>query len=100
MAALTKETIQNLVKLSRIDCTEEEQEALWKDLQGIFAFFEQLEEVDTEGVAPCNHVLKEIHNVMREDKVGELLQREVFLSNAPAHTGGMVRVPPVLINRG
>lgn len=96
MAQLNEETIRNLVQLSRIDCTPEEQQALLKDLQGIFAFFDQLDEVDTANVAPCNHVLEEVANVMREDVVGAVLPRDEFLMNAPSHTGGMVRVPPVL----
>ena len=35
-------------------------------------------------------------NVTREDVVGELLNREAFLANAPSHVGGMIRVPPVI----
>ncbi len=96
MSQLNKETIENLIQLSRIDCSTEEQEALLNDLQGIFAFFAQLEEVDTTNVLPCNHVLAEICNVVREDVVGETMPRDVFLANAPSHTGGMIRVPPVI----
>jgi len=33
---------------------------------------------------------------MREDLVVPTLTREEFLANAPAHVGGMVRVPPVI----
>lgn len=96
MAQLDEATIKNLVLLSRIDCSPEEQQALLKDLQGIFTFFDQLDEVDTSDVTPCNHVLEDMHNVLREDVIGETLPREVFLANAPSHTGGMIRVPPVL----
>ena len=95
MAKLNKDVIKTLTKLSRIQCTEEEQEALLQDLQKIVAYIEQLEEVDTEGIPPCNHVLEEIVNVMREDEVGETLPREEFLKNAPDQVGGMIRVPPV-----
>jgi aspartyl-tRNA(Asn)/glutamyl-tRNA(Gln) amidotransferase subunit C len=96
MADLNKKTIEELSKLSRIGCTEEEQEAILEDLKKILNYVEQLREIDTEHVPPCNHVLDDIVNVTRDDVVGEILKREEFLANAPSHIGGMVRVPPVL----
>lgn len=96
MSNLTKETIKNLVKLCRIECSEEEQEALLHDLKKILDLFEQLQQVDTENVAPCNQVIEGMANVMRDDIVGEVMPREVFLSNAPSQIGGMIRVPPVI----
>ena len=96
MAHLDKNMIQYLTQLSRIECTEEEQTALLKDLENILQYIDLLDEVDTENVAPCNHVLEEVTNVMREDEVGETLPRKVFLENAPAQIGGMIRVPPVI----
>ncbi|HCJ83322.1 MAG TPA: Asp-tRNA(Asn)/Glu-tRNA(Gln) amidotransferase subunit GatC, partial [Parachlamydiales bacterium] len=48
------------------------------------------------GVAPCNHVLPQLKNVLREDRAQETLSREEFLKNAPQHIGGMIRVPPVI----
>lgn len=96
MAQLTKQTIESLANLSRIHCSEEEQESLLKDLSNIIAYVEQLDEIDTEEVAPCHHALAGMANVMREDVVGETLSRELFLSNAPSQIGGMIRVPPVI----
>ena len=96
MSTLSKESIKKLIKLCRIDCSEEEQEALLKDLQKILHLFEQLQEIDTEHVAPCNQVLEGMGNVMRDDLTKNLLSREAFLSNAPSQIGGMIRVPPVI----
>lgn len=96
MAKLDKETIEQLTHLCRIDCTEEEQESLLNDLRKVLTYFEQLQEIDTENVQPCNHVLENMMNVMREDEIGECLDRETFLANAPSHIGGMIRVPPVI----
>ncbi len=96
MAKLDKETILQLTRLCRIDCTEEEQETLLKDLKKIFDYIEQLQEIDTENVPPCNHILEDMANVMRDDVVGKVLDREAFLANAPSHIGGMIRVPPVI----
>ncbi len=96
MVKLDKQTIQDLTRLCRIDCTEEEQESLLKDLEKILKHIEQLENINTDNVPVCNHILEGMANVMREDRVGEVLNREVFLANAPSHVGGMIRVPPVI----
>ncbi len=96
MAELDKKAIKTLSQLSRIDCTEEEQEALLQDLKKILHYIEQLNEIDTTHVPPCNHVLDEIANVMRGDIPGTAMPRDVFLANAPSHVGGMIRVPPVI----
>lgn len=96
MAKLDKETIQQLTRLCRIDCTDEEQEAILKDLKKILTYFEKLQQIDTDNVPPCNQVLENMSNVMREDVIGEVLDREAFLANAPSHIGGMIRVPPVI----
>ena len=96
MANLDKETLKNLTKLCRIDCTEEEQEALLIDLKKILNYVEQLTEVDVTNVPPCNHVLEDIVNVTREDAIGKTLSREAFLSNAPSQVGGMIKVPTVI----
>lgn len=96
MAKLDKNTIKNLTQLSRIDCTEEEQLALLKDLESILEYFEQLKEVDTEKTPACNQVLEGIANVSRDDIVTAPMPRDVFLSNAPSQIGGMIRVPPVI----
>ena len=96
MANLDKETIRYLSELCRIKCTEEEQASLLDDLGKIMQYIEQLNESDTENVPPCNHVLADMANVMREDVVGEILPRDLFLENAPSQVGGLIRVPPVI----
>lgn len=93
---LNKQTIKMLTSLSRISCTEEEQEALLVDLQKILSYIDQLNEVDTTDVLPCYQVIHGMANVMREDVVKKTLSREVFLANAPQQIGGLIKVPPVL----
>ncbi len=98
MSDITPETIDHLVQLSRINCSEEERKALLKNLTDIVGYFEQLEEIDTEEVPPCNHVLGEAVSPMRDDLVEEerLLKHSTFIENAPAHIGGLIQVPPVI----
>lgn len=96
MALLDKKMIHKLVQLSRINTSEDEEEKLLKDLSSILAYVEQLNEVNTDNVPPCNSVHDDIGNVMREDVVKTIMPREQFLMNAPDQIGGMIRVPPVL----
>ena len=96
MSELQEKDIEKLSKLCRIHCTDEEKKKLRQNLSKILAHVAQLQEVNTEGVPACNQVLEDMSMVLRDDEVGDLLSRETFLNNAPAHTGGMIRVPPVI----
>ena len=96
MAEFDEKELEKLTKLCRIECTEEEKKALHHHLANVLKYVEQLNEVDTAGAEPCNRVLETLSNVMRDDVVGEALSRDLFLANAPAHVGGMIRVPPVI----
>lgn len=95
MADINKETIKTLVSLSRISCSDEEITDLQANLQKILTYIEQLNELDTENVPPCQQVISGACNVMRDDVVGETLSREIFLEDAPSQIGGMIRIPPV-----
>ena len=96
MAQFNEDELNKLTKLCRIACTSDEKKALHHQLTSILHYIEQLNEVTTEGVEPCNCVLETLTNVLREDEVQDILPRETFLANAPAHVGGMIRVPPVI----
>lgn len=96
MTRLDKKMIHKLVQLSRINTSEDEEEKLLKDLSSILEYVEQLNEVQTDDVPPCNIVLDDLGNVMREDSVKTIMPRDKFLMNAPDQIGGMIRVPPVL----
>ena len=90
---------KDLVKLSRlchIQMDDKEKIKLLHSLQEILTYVQQLKELDTTNVAACHHVLENVSNIMRDDVIGEKLPRETFLSNAPDHIGGMVRVPPII----
>ena len=91
-----KDLIQNLAGLCRLECSEEEADAMLKDLEKIVSYVEGLQDVDTEDVQPCDHVIADMVNVTRPDEVGETLDRKTFLDNSPDHVGGMIRVPSII----
>ena len=93
---LDKKTLTNLTKLCRINCSEEELEALLTNLQSVLGYIDQMKEVDTENVPVCNHVSDHIQATTREDEPDKTLDRKTFLDNSPSHVGGMIRVPTVI----
>lgn len=97
MTHLDRKLVQKLAELSCIKCTQEEEDALLGDLENILSYFDQLNELDTNNVPPCNHILSSMSNVMRDDVVGKTLPRKTFLDNTPDRTPeGLVRVPPII----
>lgn len=93
---ISEEEIEHLAHLCRIECTEEEKKSLRAHLDKVLDYVKQLSQVNTVGIEPCLHVIEANANVLREDVEGPTLSVQEFLSNAPAHVGGMIKVPPVL----
>ena len=88
--------LDRLALLCRMEYTREEKERLRKSLAGIIAYFDELKNVNLEGIFPCDHILENLLTPLREDEVGEILPRDEFLAGAPAHAAGMIRVPPII----
>jgi aspartyl-tRNA(Asn)/glutamyl-tRNA(Gln) amidotransferase subunit C len=97
MSNFTEEDLRNLERLCRIKLNPDEEKKFVPNIKKILDYMEQLNEIETENVSPCNYVLKEMqHTIMREDIVEEHLDKEKFLNNAPDQIGGMIRVLPII----
>jgi aspartyl-tRNA(Asn)/glutamyl-tRNA(Gln) amidotransferase subunit C len=83
--ALDKATVARIATLARIRLAEGEVEPLADELSPILTWVEQLNEVDTGGVAPLASVA-EISLPMRDDIVTDGHCREAILGNAPRTT--------------
>lgn len=92
---ITRETLRKLAHLARLEFEEEGEEKMIESLSGIIDWVEQLNEVDTEGLQPITSMSHEV-NVLREDKVGEHLDHEKGLKNAPKRDDDYFRVPKVI----
>lgn len=75
-------TIRKVAQLARLELTLEEEDQLSVDIEQILAWIDQLEEVDTEGIAPVIHMHTNI-NAYREDVPHNDLKRAEALLNAP-----------------
>lgn len=84
--SLDADTIRRIASLARIRISEEEMGKLQGELNGILAWIEQLNEVDTDGVAPLSGALRMTLR-MREDVVTDGNIRDRILANAPERIG-------------
>ena len=96
MNEFTKEDLNKLKALCHIECTPEEEERLLRNMKSILGHIDQLIEVNTELVLGKHNPLNGPANVMGEDIPEPPLDRDLFLSNASSHVGGMVKIPPVM----
>ena len=92
---ITKQEVEHVAKLARLELSEQEKEELTDQLSNILTYVEKLNELDTTGVEPTSHVL-DISNVMRDDTAGESLTQELALANAPEKALGHYKVPKII----
>ena len=87
--------IAKVANLARLALSDEELETFGAQLGDILEHAERVQALPTEGVPPTSHPLPMV-NAFREDKVGECLDPESFLSQAPDVVDGQFRVPRIL----
>jgi aspartyl-tRNA(Asn)/glutamyl-tRNA(Gln) amidotransferase subunit C len=92
---LSKEEVEHIATLARLNLTEEEKEKYSEQLSGILSYFEKLKEVDTSAVEPTSQVTG-LTNIMREDEIGEFDAASELVSIAPAEENGFYKVPKIL----
>ncbi len=91
---ITKDTIEHLAKLARIELTAEEKDKLLVDLKKILEHFEELKELDTSAVSPMNGGTP-LRNVFREDDASQETDKGAGLEAFPKSEKGFLVVPPV-----
>ena len=96
---IDKKMIQHLEVLSRIDLSSDEEAEFTDQLGRIVEYVEQLQELETEGIAPTNFVVADGRTQLRPDEPGPSLDRDVILAEAPDAEKGFFKVPKV-VDRG
>ena len=87
--------VEHLAHLSRLDFDDNSKEKMKFDFEKILDFVDKLEEVDTDNVEPLSYMSSEL-NVLREDKVEQMLTQEQALKNAPVNDTDYIRIPKVI----
>lgn len=93
--AVSRDDVQHVATLARLDFSEEEEAQMANELSRILDHVEKLRELDTSGVPPMSHVL-DITNVFRADEIAERIDRDEALAPAPSSDGEYFEVPQVV----
>ncbi len=93
--SLDKEKIKHVAKLARISVNEAKVDSLTKDLNSIFKFIEQLNELDTSNVEPLTSILNESLRT-RKDLINDGKIRDKILQNSPKKNDEFFVVPKVV----
>jgi aspartyl-tRNA(Asn)/glutamyl-tRNA(Gln) amidotransferase subunit C len=93
--SLTSDDVKRVAKLARLGLTEAETKETLTQLNSILGLVDQMQQIDTNGVAPLAHPL-ELKQTLRADAVTETDQREKFQAIAPQADAGLYLVPRVV----
>jgi len=93
--ALTDKDVKKIAKLARIRLSEGEVAHYAGEINGILKWIEQLQEVNTEGVAPLASVSDQALP-WRKDVVTDGNIQQAVLKNAPMQNYGCFAVPKVI----
>jgi aspartyl-tRNA(Asn)/glutamyl-tRNA(Gln) amidotransferase subunit C len=88
-------TVRRVAGLAHIREDEGRLDSLAQELSGIMGWIDQLNEVDTDGVAPMASAVA-VRLAMRQDVVTDGGDADVILANAPATRDGFFVVPKVV----
>jgi aspartyl-tRNA(Asn)/glutamyl-tRNA(Gln) amidotransferase subunit C len=94
--SVDKSTVVRIARLARIRVPEADLDGLAEELSNILGWVEQLNEVDTDGVAPMTSVAEGMVLRWRDDTVTDGECRDQVLANAPDARDGFFVVPKVI----
>ena len=86
---------KKVASLARIELNDSEVKALNEQFPSMLKYFEQLEEVNTDGVEPMV-TPTEIQQNIRKDESVMWKASEEALSQAPEKSGQLYKVPPIV----
>lgn len=89
---ISKETMERMAALSKLELSQTELEQLSSELETIVNYMDILSQLPVESADRAEPIFL-LHNVLREDRVISGENRAVLLSNAPATDGETLVVP-------
>lgn len=96
---ISKQDVEHIARLARIELTEKEKEKFQKELSSILGYVEKLSKVNTKNVGPIGQVTG-LENVMREDRFKKddkrSATRDKLIREAPKRKRNYIKVPKVL----
>jgi aspartyl-tRNA(Asn)/glutamyl-tRNA(Gln) amidotransferase subunit C len=93
--SLTLDDVKRIAHLARIEVDETEAQAWLGQLTPILGLIEEMQGVDTSGIAPMAHA-QDVMLRPREDVVSETDRRDAYQAVAPQVEAGLFLVPKVI----
>ncbi len=93
--SLTREEVNHIADLARLELTEEEKALYREQLSEILDYAARLQSLDTSHIPPTSTVLAQ-RTPLRKDAARKGLGLKDALGNAPSTEDDQFRVPPVM----
>ncbi len=95
---ITEEEVRKVAELANLALSEDEIARLAKDLSGVLAHVDKLNEIDTSATEPMAQVLFDAEDTatLREDRERPCLSNHDAVANAPVAGAGYFKVPKVI----
>ncbi len=94
--ALDQDTVRRVATLARIKIEDKDLAPMVTEISAILGWIEQLNDVNTDGVAPLARVVN-MTLPMRDDVVTEADQHEKIMKNAPQSAEGRFFTVPKVV---
>lgn len=95
MADVTRDQITHLAQLAHLTMSDEQAEKMSGEVDKILRSVAKVQQVNTDDVPATSHPIA-LHNVFRDDVVGQVVDRDAVLAQAPEASDGQFKVPAIL----
>ena len=95
MAKITRQEVQKVAQLARLELNEDEINNHADQLEKILDYIKQLERINTDNV-PCTTRAIEVTNVLRKDDKKVCDDKEKILELAPSREDEFFKVPKII----
>ena len=94
---ISKQQVEHMAKLARIELTEKEKKKFQKELSSILDYVEKLNNVNAKDIESIKQITG-LKDVMREDEVQSPKPKvqSKLLKNAPSKKDDYIKVPKIL----
>lgn len=95
MAKISKDLIDSLSKLSKINLTKEQEEKYAGEFSSVMGYMEEIKNINVDHIAETSRIANE-ENVLRKDVIKESLSQTEALKNSKNTHNGYFLVPQIL----
>ncbi len=95
MTKVTRDYLVHIADQARLTLSDEELAHYETELNGVLAFTDKINEINTDGVTPTTNGTA-LTNVLREDTPIKWDKRDEALEHAPDHEDGHFKVPAIM----